>query len=1594
MRLKYFRKDYHDCKAQELAVALSRVRLFPVPNDFAFEGGFNPHYLQKTQSYEPLLKSNEIEWKLEIELFGKRDLPDVSLYDEGGERETPLDLIIDGWAIDTRDIALESVVMPILEELSYQASVMAFAVLGSIHHSSVPLAMGNAELPDDMLEHTLPHLYDTMSRRSPNMQRCEEELSQALQVLSVSSRACLKGKYQSETTEGKPPCTIFEERRFVDRSQLVPTDSYKEICNVSKHSYPLSLLSDECEVPTKLHLFQQSYGQLYEVPLYSISPSLSGQFEVYENISSELSRQPGTKYPLHFAINDRNDTFNHIILIVNLCISAFEVPVLPTSGLPCTHSRTSIILEKHLASQPPVRIQPNRQSIIDLAPPESFKEEAATFINRLWDEQIHFSDDTIATFPVPTIQCKDGISPSSFWPKYFLCALTSVTCSKPLRSLEIRLPPAHAVGWATSLENTIMPSPNGQEIKLEKANGPAESYGTEELSSPGHSFADRIHEPEYLECGLNGVPIGFALRCQELEEDIAFLSQVMADCTILRDEDGIGAACKFHSMLDSLPSIEQFEKLLDIAPPQHQVMFLEAKIYLEAYVENRQKENSQYHPEVQPINVPEIYKDIPDEGERVVVDSRTYISPSKRQKLELKQVVPKLSASLDDFMKTRGVESVEKVVSDLWEKQFTLAYPSGSKLYDFQLNIVEEVRRMNSLLVLPPALCPYPITSLLIYNYLSFAKVLVLWTSADRRSLEHAYHYHKLYCAKAETNKMVVLRTAKELESLSNSSKDKSALLFLEPDILEETVRAHRELFQKLSFAIFDSVGMEAGACSSLIRHLAKSTLAPFNKKRILALSRYPARTNEEMFGLVSAYSLEQIILRTVDDADVRPYLTTCTTVELEVTEPISTIYSSLNEIRDSLLLLVRGNSLLGWPPLYHVPSAAEVQQKIEETDQQLNNRLKSQTFTDVAKLEASLQLLSQLYVITHTRERLLKFGLIEAASFFIDSTSAACLDEALAHMFRSVCSMMQDTSKQVEAGVVPNPSCSSLLIQRLLKKTADLSFTRALIVAEHTNDLEHLSEYLSRIPSLHLSFEPPNSMNVTHYNCFLATSAALVQCDDDQFLWQWFDLVIEFGDGVLRLTPAFLEDVFSGTHLHFVRMKVSLMSESDPSVEMSKAWVNILRSHYGIRKEDGSDSLQPLTVYQLFHHQFPETLLKGLSLYARQAPVQPAADANTAPTPTTIIVGERVLQDQELLILLQRDHHIHIVERTLSSSVTDILLNEKMAMILVSTAELADSFDAIADYLSIECSQKCFERCWLVVTNYIDTTTSLFIINSSVENLMQAQELTTGLATFCIGLKCTVMIRYSFDRDETASFIRMACDTTANSCSSMVPSQESFLNPYFTTQLYVNIRMQRYPSIASELLERFHRIVNALEDDHETLRKDTTLQSIVPPATPFIVANTTTNIPAITTMTTVPTPQQTVQPSPYSSWPKQTNFKRKLTPVSSTASAATTAPVLHSDTNRKRGRGGTTRASRARGGGRKRKYPSGRGRGGSGGRTGAATAVLDKLESQSSRGRVRATCETAINASQQPLPARKMVFLSANGPTSDGGQTKIGWLG
>jgi len=90
----------------------------------------------------------------------------------------------------------------------------------------------------------------------------------------------------------------------------------------------------------------------------------------------------------------------------------------------------------------------------------------------------------------------------------------------------------------------------------------------------------------------------------------------------------------------------------------------------------------------------------------------------------------------------------------------------------YQVVLADQIRRRNSLLVLPPSVPLHPVAALLAFNYLSFPGTKLLWFSCSTANLKAALRYHKSLI-QGHANYAVL--SAEELDTVK---VDESAFVF------------------------------------------------------------------------------------------------------------------------------------------------------------------------------------------------------------------------------------------------------------------------------------------------------------------------------------------------------------------------------------------------------------------------------------------------------------------------------------------------------------------------------------------------------------------------------------------------------------------------------------------------------------------------------------------------------------------------------------------------------------------------------------------------------------------------------------------------
>lgn len=90
----------------------------------------------------------------------------------------------------------------------------------------------------------------------------------------------------------------------------------------------------------------------------------------------------------------------------------------------------------------------------------------------------------------------------------------------------------------------------------------------------------------------------------------------------------------------------------------------------------------------------------------------------------------------------------------------------------YQVVLADQIRRRNSLLVLPPSVPLHPVAALLAFNYLSFPGTKLLWFSCSTANLRAALRYHKSLI-QGHANYAVL-----SVEELDTVKVDESAFVF------------------------------------------------------------------------------------------------------------------------------------------------------------------------------------------------------------------------------------------------------------------------------------------------------------------------------------------------------------------------------------------------------------------------------------------------------------------------------------------------------------------------------------------------------------------------------------------------------------------------------------------------------------------------------------------------------------------------------------------------------------------------------------------------------------------------------------------------
>jgi hypothetical protein len=196
------------------------------------------------------------------------------------------------------------------------------------------------------------------------------------------------------------------------------------------------------------------------------------------------------------------------------------------------------------------------------------------------------------------------------------------------------------------------------------------------------------------------------------------------------------------------------------------------------------------------------------------------------------------------------------------------------------VELADQIRRRNSLLVLPPSVPFHPVAALLAFNYLSFPGTKLLWLSCSTANLRAALQYHKSLI-QGHANYGVL-----GVEELDTAKVGESAFVFADArsfatdtaDRLYDTlapsygISSHyftigRALFENLACVFFDFTGEDAWL--DTYRPVIKHTLGNIPGWKRLALSSSPSTTTKQVSALVTTLPLEQIVCRALDDPDI-----------------------------------------------------------------------------------------------------------------------------------------------------------------------------------------------------------------------------------------------------------------------------------------------------------------------------------------------------------------------------------------------------------------------------------------------------------------------------------------------------------------------------------------------------------------------------------------------------------------------------------------------------------------------------------------------------------------------------------------------------
>ncbi|KAL9653866.1 hypothetical protein ABK040_012927 [Willaertia magna] len=363
-------------------------------------------------------------------------------------------------------------------------------------------------------------------------------------------------------------------------------------------------------------------------------------------------------------------------------------------------------------------------------------------------------------------------------------------------------------------------------------------------------------------------------KCDEMEkETLKSDRQFLRDLTNQLDhyietvnyykDDGKGAIHKYFSLVDSLPSIEEFKENTLNANTYNEEPnddnILSQKNFTSYNNYNNQEEN-----------------DLSFTSIKTQEFENSFTSDNNNDFALLHNII--LEDNLEMFMNQKqGIDKEISKEKSVKKPKETIEIPQDAKVSKFQIDLIKKIGNENNLITFPSTIS-YNITSLLIFNKLKKCSTnsTMLWIDNDESRLEQAYQWHCAYLF-TTTRQIILINKQNFTVQLSNIS-DNCRIVFISSKIIDSFMQRFENFISRCALIIFQDTVLSSQIDTSQLSpnqlRICKITETTWgvSKKNVqcIVLSSIPSLELIQLNKFMESMFIQQLIYKTQIDPEVK----------------------------------------------------------------------------------------------------------------------------------------------------------------------------------------------------------------------------------------------------------------------------------------------------------------------------------------------------------------------------------------------------------------------------------------------------------------------------------------------------------------------------------------------------------------------------------------------------------------------------------------------------------------------------------------------------------------------------------------------------